>query len=260
MLPEKRRNEILRLNKENQGIKLTELAESLNVSSMTILRDIKKLAKDGLVEVVRGGIIPVRESTDNTVSLFEKRHRKFIVDKQRLMQYCAEYLVSENDLVILDGSTTTSGIIRCLSGKMKLTIFTNSLFVLNESLNKTKDSSKIITSGGLLDKNYLLFTGPEVEKFYLSKLTDVVFLGAAGFDFSFGTMDSNYLEVQAKKAMCKSASKRVLVVDHSKFEMKSVSNAVSFNDITDVVTNVNASEKYIEMIKQKYPHIVIHLV
>lgn len=67
MLPIERQERIRELILENKNMKITELSRILNVSEMTIHRDLKPLIEDGLIIKTFGGITLVRESA-NTLS------------------------------------------------------------------------------------------------------------------------------------------------------------------------------------------------
>jgi DeoR/GlpR family transcriptional regulator of sugar metabolism len=47
---------------QNGAVSIKELAEKLNVSSMTIRRDLRKLAEEGILKLIPGGAILKRES------------------------------------------------------------------------------------------------------------------------------------------------------------------------------------------------------
>ena len=60
-LPDRRRAEILEWLNERGSLTIDALAERFGVSTMTIHRDIDRLASDGLVRKVRGGVLPATD-------------------------------------------------------------------------------------------------------------------------------------------------------------------------------------------------------
>ena len=261
MLPEKRRQEILRLNREKQGITIKDLADFFKISNMTILRDIKLLEKQGKLEIVRGGIIPIgSDISGSTLSfnVYDKKRQRALSEKQQIAKYCAENLIKEGNIIALEGGSTAGSIVKFLDNKQKITVITNGLFILNEASEILDPSCRIIGSGGLLERPYLMFLGPDVDQFFSSKHTDIAFISCVGFDLTVGPMDSHPLDIQAKIAMFKNAERRVLVIDKNKFNVKSVLKAVSVEDITDIVTNSSVSTEVLEGLK-KFSHIKVHL-
>lgn len=56
MLPIKRRQQILAWVKEEESLRISEISKRLNVSEMTVYRDIKPLVENGQVIKTAGGI------------------------------------------------------------------------------------------------------------------------------------------------------------------------------------------------------------
>ncbi len=261
MLPEKRRQEMLRLNKENQGISIKDLAIFFNVSSMTVLRDIKLLEKQGKLEIVRGGVIPIgTDITGSTLSfnIYDKKRQRSLSEKQQIARYCAENLIKDGNIIALEGGSTAGSIIKFLENKRKITVITNGLFVLNEASELLDPSCRIIGSGGLLERPYLMFLGPDVDQFFSSRNTDIAFVSCVGFDLNVGPMDSHPLDIQAKIAIFRYAERRVLILDRNKFNVKSVLKTVAVENITDIVTNSSVDVDVLESLK-KFTHIKVHL-
>ncbi|MDR0483780.1 MAG: DeoR/GlpR family DNA-binding transcription regulator [Alphaproteobacteria bacterium] len=261
MLPEKRRQEIVRLNKEKQGISIKELADFFKVSNMTVLRDIKLLEKQGKLEIVRGGVIPIGSDVDGSSlssNIYDKKRQTALSEKQQIGKYCAEHLIKEGSIIALEGGSTAGSIIKFLSNKQKITIMTNGLFVIKEASEKLDATCRIIGSGGLLERPYLMFLGPDVEQFFSSKHTDIAFVSCVGFDYNVGPMDSDPLDIQAKIAIFKNAERKVLVIDKSKFNVKSVLKSVAIENVTDIVTNSSVDPEVLENLK-KFKHITVHL-
>lgn len=67
-LPEKRRARILEWLDERGSLTIEELAGHFGVSAMTIHRDIDRLARDGMVRKVRGGVMPAVDDPARTAT------------------------------------------------------------------------------------------------------------------------------------------------------------------------------------------------
>ena len=62
MLMAERQLKILGMIQDNGSVQVEELAKKLDVSHMTIRRDLEKLQKDGLIERCHGGAVNKRRS------------------------------------------------------------------------------------------------------------------------------------------------------------------------------------------------------
>ncbi|MFS8580507.1 MAG: DeoR family transcriptional regulator, partial [Novibacillus thermophilus] len=68
MLPIERQKHIRDLIQKKKTLKISELSEYLQVSEMTVYRDIKPLIEEGLIEKTFGGVslVEKREGIDTT--------------------------------------------------------------------------------------------------------------------------------------------------------------------------------------------------
>lgn len=261
MLPEKRRQEIQRLNKEHQGISIKDLAKYFNISNMTVLRDIKQLEKRGLLEVVRGGVIPIKsdiqDNNDQPFDVYDNKKNKSLNEKQQIAAYCSSF-VKEGNIIVLEAGSTAGAMVSFLTAKRKITMISNGLVVVKEATDKLDATSRVICAGGLLDRTYSTFVGPDVDRFFENKQTDIAFVSCAAFDLNLGAMDSNPLDIQAKRSILNSAQRRVLMVDKNKFNIRSVMQTVDMAFITDLVTNANVPEEVLDAL-QKFKELGVRI-
>ena len=99
-----RRQTILRLLKEQPGVKVARLAETLDVSEGTIRNDLTSLENDRKIERVRGGAILV-EQPDDPSSLKLSDNIFNAKTKKRIARWAAEML-EDGDAILMDASTT----------------------------------------------------------------------------------------------------------------------------------------------------------
>ncbi|MFL1780779.1 DeoR/GlpR family DNA-binding transcription regulator [Candidatus Hepatincolaceae symbiont of Richtersius coronifer] len=253
MLPDKRRQEILRLNYEKQGISIKELAHYFKVSNMTVLRDVKILKAQKKLDLVRGGVVPLESIDDSSlfsVENYDFKKRESLSEKQQIAEYCAENFIKEGNIIALEGGSTAGAMIRFLAKKKKITLITNGFFVLQEAYATLNKSSRVICTGGILETPYLLFLGPDVEHFFKTRHTDIAFISCVAFDFTVGPMDSYPLDIQSKQSMLRSAQRRVLMIDKNKFNLRSVMQTIDIKEITDLVTNSSISSDILEQLQK----------
>ena len=110
-------------------ISLKDLAARLDVSLMTVHRDLDKLERQGVLRKVRGGATP------QPSSLFESNVRYRLTagetEKQALARAAIDQ-VEPGQSVMIDESTTGLALARLLPGRVPLTVITNSLTVVQE--------------------------------------------------------------------------------------------------------------------------------
>jgi DeoR/GlpR family transcriptional regulator of sugar metabolism len=147
MIPEERRKNILIKLKENDFLGIEELASELNVSKITIVRDIQILKNSGLIEKIHGRIKLNEKSTGDFEARFFVRMQNNYSKKVEIAKKSLEFLKNK-DTVFLDSSSTVfvfaQGIFS--SSAEERNLITNSPAILVEALHKPKVN--LISTGG----------------------------------------------------------------------------------------------------------------
>ena len=98
-----------------------------------------------------------------------------------------------------------------------------------------------------------VLVGDDVEKFYDRVSIDVAFVSSTGVMNCSGLTSSYPLQVQVKRKLIKCATKKIAVLDSTKFMHSGVHEFCSFDDIDVIITTKTAeSAQQIKMIKEKY--------
>src|SRR5690554_8038930 len=113
MLPAERRKYILELVEQHSSVTVAELCQSLQVSEMTIRRDLRMLSDEGLLQRVHGGAIAKRSRSYEPPYILRSTAN---VEAKLSIGREAARLVNEGDSVGLDVGTTTLELARSLVG------------------------------------------------------------------------------------------------------------------------------------------------
>lgn len=231
MIAEQRLNEILQILTEQEFVEVADLSARLNVSTMTIRRDLQKLSKMNLIQRRYGGAMLVADiSSENDYSYKKTQHQ---ASKQKLAQIALAQ-IHDNDILFLDAGTTTYELSVLLQQRQNLTIITNDIAIATDLCKKDID---VILLGGSLQKATLSTLGPITIDYLKHFRVTSAFLGAnaisAGFDVHTPTIEKAYL----KKAALQIAQKSYLMVDNSKFNSYALNRFASLSDFTGVITD-----------------------
>jgi DeoR/GlpR family transcriptional regulator of sugar metabolism len=243
MLPAERLQNILYYIIEHSFSSITELSERFDVSPMTIRRDLKQLEDQGFIRRTRGGALAPEDMEPRYVA----KQTLQTEAKQLIARYVAERFVSDNDVLILEGGTTVTMMAPFLSAYRNLTIVTNGLFTLNE-LRGLLPKHTIISTGGILRDVSFTFVGPTTEAFFERFHANKVFLSATGWDAAAGFTDPNMLETSVKRAMLQAAESPILLIDSSKFGVKSLSTFMHSRPSTPLVTDGHVPPSVLEQL------------
>lgn len=212
MKPEDRQNKILTiLRAMQQEIKVEDLAEMLDVSPLTIRRDLDQLSSQKTIIRTHGGCLSVGRAALET-----EYHQKVALNfelKRAISMAAAERITAGQTLLMNDGSTTFHLSSR-LGGIGPLSIYTNSLAMISE-LSRFPDIRLILLGGEYNNESYSMrgsFTEQTLEPLHF----DQVILGADAVGEDGRCTVSSPEEAHLTKTMLKRGTNKILLADHTK--------------------------------------------
>jgi len=237
MLARHRQSLILQAVRSDGSARVSDLTQRLGVSDMTIRRDLEVLARDGLVEKVHGGAVlpgtPASPEPGFEAKLVLERPEKNAIAR------AAARLARPGTAIAVTAGSTTLALAQCLLDVPGLTIVTNSLRVMNafsgtRGLDGTADS--MILTGGVRTASDAL-VGPMADLTIRSLHFDLLFLGCFGFDAEAGLTTPNLAEAETNRTFIRVARRVVLLADHSKWGVVSLSSFARLNEVDVLVTD-----------------------
>jgi DeoR/GlpR family transcriptional regulator of sugar metabolism len=200
----------------HHSVSPTELARRFGVSVMTVHRDLTELEQQGVVRRFRGGV------TAQPSAVFESnvayRIKAMKAEKDAIAAH-ARRLVEPGMAVLLDDSTTSLALARCLDDISPLIVVTNHLGIL-ETLSQARDL-RLIGLGGDYNAKYNSFVGMSCVAAVESLRVDIAFVSAYGVYGNHAYHQEQEI-VAGKRAMLASSERKVLSVDHSKLGRKAL--------------------------------------
>jgi DeoR/GlpR family transcriptional regulator of sugar metabolism len=246
MTMNERHKRILDLLGAEGEIKVENLADRLNVSQVTMRKDLDILETQGLVERIHGSAVFSQRSRFNVAFLEELQTQA--TAKKLIAQAAVDY-IKDGDSIILDAGTTTFWLAQALVGKFKsLLVITNSL---PAAMELSKAGYKILLVGGEVLSHSLALTGPVTVNNLESYHVDRAFLGTSGISLSHGysTADSNDADV--KEQMIRAAEETYVLTDSSKFEKNCLVSFADFSDIHLTITDSGISSKIFQEFQKR---------
>jgi DeoR/GlpR family transcriptional regulator of sugar metabolism len=237
MLARHRQSLILQAVRNDGSARVSDLTQRLGVSDMTIRRDLEVLARDGLVEKVHGGAV-----LPGTPAIHEPGFEaKLVLERpeKSAIAHAAASMVTPGTAVALAAGTTTFALAQCLLDVPGLTIVTNSLRVTNvfsgtRGLDGTADS--VVLTGGVRTPSDAL-VGPIADLTIRSLHFDLLFLGCHGFDAEAGLTTPNLAEAETNRTFIRVARRVVVLADHTKWGLVSLSSFARLNEIDVLITD-----------------------
>lgn len=227
-----RKQRILQRLEKNGSAGVAELAEELEVSSMTIRRDLASLAESGLVTVEHGGAVL------NSGSLFERnmmlKKDTYADEKSRIAQKALEY-INSGDSIFLDAGTTVNCLAGLLGSKKNIIVLTHSLLVANQTANMK--GLRVIMCPGEFREDSLAFMGPLTDEFVTGFTIDTLFLGIEGISLENGVSVPDIVDGVTKKSLLQNAKKVICLVDSSKFGNDYFYRIAALSEIDLIITD-----------------------
>jgi DeoR family fructose operon transcriptional repressor len=245
MLPSQRHDEILNLLNQMEKVRITDLQQRLQVTDMTIRRDLDYLEKRGLLERIRGGAAKIQLiSTEN---FFSQKSTKMKSEKHAIGKRASE-LVEENDTIFMNsGSTVLQAAIE-LKG-MTVKIITNNPMLTIADLGP---KASLVLLGGEFRKESHSVVGDAamnmLDQIYATKC----FIGVDGLSMRYGLTNANYAEAGVNRKMVNQTRGKVIVVaDHSKIGKVGTFLTCPIEKIDILITSKGLSREYYEQLTNK---------
>lgn len=240
MLPAERQQHILEIIRKEFTVRSTRLSELLNVSEMTIRRDLDALERSGLVERTHGGAVFRQERVAGTFH-YENSIRENLGEKQQIARQAAA-MINPNDVVFLGESTTSALVARYLEPGLPCTVFTNNIGITAE-VNGT--TAEIIFLGGTYNPTTHALAGPLTMEMIRQVNATKVFLGADALSLSAGMTTPNFEISVIQRSMIEHTRGQVIVMaNHTKFGLVAQMAIVPLKQINVLVTNRKLPENY----------------
>lgn len=229
----KRQSHLLEILNVNNKIEVAKLAELLNVSQVTVRKDLDLLEEKGLLHREHGFAV-LKEADDINSRLSVKYNIKRKIAKE------ASKLVSSGETIMIESGSTCALLAEELAYNTKdVTIITNSAFI--SSYIREAPFCKVILLGGDYQKESQVTVGPLVREYAKKFHVDKIFLGTDGFSEKSGFTGSDLMRTEASRNMAKSAKNIVILTTSDKFSQQGVVSQFKADEVQYVYTDSGIS-------------------
>ncbi len=227
MLAAERHLKIIEIIGKNGAVQVEELAKLLDVSLMTIRRDLEKLKLEGRIDRCHGGAVIKREVPYTEKQVLETE------EKHRIAEQCVN-LIKKGNVVFLDAGTTTYEVAKLIKDIPNLTVITNDIEIARLLLNSTVN---LLICGGTVQKSTGSMVGTLANQMMDNIRLDVAFMGAQSIDEQFNVMTPTLDKAVMKQTICRNSKEKYLLVDRSKFGRQALIKVNDLSGYTAVITN-----------------------
>jgi DeoR family transcriptional regulator, deoxyribose operon repressor len=244
----------IELIEKNHFLSVKQIASSLEVSEMTVRRDLQNLVERGLVRLVYGGVTPAQSVADSRNYSFQNEQARNTEQKIAIASRAAQF-IEPNDVIFLDSGSTIQLLAERIPPNPAYTLITSSLNTLNVIVQLP--NSTIITPGGVFSQKPVVFYDIDSIKFIRKYRANKAFVGATGYELNLGLTCGYIEDAPLKQAIIESSKDRILLVDSSKFGKVSTCLFAKIDDFSAVITDSGIPEEYAEHIRSCNVELII---
>jgi DeoR/GlpR family transcriptional regulator of sugar metabolism len=235
-----RRQTLLELLKKQPGLRVPEIATTLDVSEGTVRNDLNALETDGKLRRVHGGAV-LNEGDPFQNNSFKRRYYQNVDAKSAIARQAAT-LIKDNDSILLDASSTAYYLARALAEHKKLRVMTNGFEVAREMARNT--SNTVILIGGVVENDSSSVTGLLSEQIIAEMHIDKAFFSCSGFSLQRGMTEVHLGEAQLKRKAIESSRQVFGLIDSSKFGKEDLTFFAKPAQITHIFTDAGLSDEW----------------
>jgi DeoR family ulaG and ulaABCDEF operon transcriptional repressor len=254
MLEAERHRLILKRLSERSVASVQDLVDILDASEATVRRDINGLADAGRIRRIRGGaeaLTPRHEA--HLVGTPYALNVGMCAPQKRAIAKAAAALIDDGESILINGGTTTYGLVEFLAGK-SLDILTNSLPIVTQLMASGRH--RVTLPGGTIyrEQNIVLspFEDGALEHFWGKKL----FTGCYGIN-CFGLMEPDPLIVQAELKLLNRCEELVVLADSRKLRQRSANIVADLKRISTFITDTEATEEELKPFRDAQIRVIL---
>lgn len=217
---------------KNKTVDISTLASILNVSNVTVRKDLDKLEQDKFLLKIHGGAVLCETDTIETSSRLSISNH---TAKSKIAEL-ALTLIEEDDSIFIGPGSTCHLLSQNIKRLKSLSVVTNNLAVSNEVMSSIKRT--YLLGGEIQDINGTPYTSDESSLEKLNKIfVNKAFISIDGIDLQAGLTCDSLGKANLIDAVSNISKTIVVLVDNEKFDHIGMYQAASLDKISCVVTN-----------------------
>jgi DeoR/GlpR family transcriptional regulator of sugar metabolism len=246
MLTTQRKKHLLDLLNRNGQLVAKTLSEQLGLSEDTIRRDLREMAKEGLLKRVHGGAMPALPASP-ALAVFSER--EYISSDAKLaIGRAAAALVQPGQVVFVDGGTTSVCLVRHLPMDLKATIVTHSPSIAVELVNHPQ--IEVVLIGGRLFKHSIVAVGAAAIEAIGRIRADIYFMGVCSLHPKAGISTGDFEEACVKRAISEASTQTIVLASPEKLETAAPFQIVELTQVARIIVNHEVPKKLIAPYKK----------
>ena len=235
-------------------VRITDVANQLGVTKVTIRKDVKILESKGLLYKVHGSARPTNPHVaDTDVHLKDTMNPEV---KRRIAARAVELVEPVDSIILSSGSTVFA-----LGEEIRRRTWQNLNIVtpflrLGVLLNEAENVN-VVQLGGTVHKKSLSVLGEEASRSLDDCICSKLFFGVDGIDLEHGITTSTLDEAKLTRKMMKASSQNIVLADSSKFGQRGFGRICALEDIDVIITDDGIPEQMVTIVEEAGVDLII---
>lgn len=224
----------------NKRIEVARLAALLNVSQVTVRKDLDALEQRGLLRREHG--FAVITASDDMA-----HHLAFNYETKRAIAIAAAELIEDGETVMIESGSCCALLAQEIAAhKRGVTIVTNSAFIADYI--RKAPYAKTILLGGEYQNESQAMVGPMTRQCAAAFFVNKVFVGTDGFTEGGGFTGNNLMRVETIRAMAERAKQVVVLTESEKFLRRGVVAEFTPEEVDYVFTDRGIDQRTVDFL------------
>lgn len=226
---------------DKKRINVSDLSAMLNVSEVTVRRDLEKLEKENFLTRTHGGAIVNDESASNEEGYIDIEGDPYVEQRITISEIAA-HMIEDNDVILLSPGPTNLFIAKKILDKRNVTVLTNDLNIASEL--SANASIKIIIPGGDLDVASMTLVGKLTEENLKNFFVSKAFIEVEGVSIQRGYTVQGIEKASVIKEMLGITRESIVVCTYKCFDNIAFSQIGPLNMVNKLITNPSIPDLY----------------
>ena len=234
MYAEERQQAMARAIGQDGRLSVTQLADTFDVTTETVRRDLSSLERIGLVRRVHGGAVPA-SSLSVIESGLGERDQSNTAAKDAIAAAAIQQLPPPGSVVILDAGSTTARLAAVLPRDHRLTVVTHAVPIAARLAGLPHIELHLLP--GRVRPTTHAAVGTDTVAALQDLRADLAFVATNGITIDFGLSTPDRDEAATKRAITAAARRTVVVSDSSKIGVETSQRFAALADVDVLVTD-----------------------
>jgi len=239
MTKEERHEIIMEALIKHGSVLVSDLVSMLNVSAVTVRKDLTELEKSDKLYRSHGKAV--------LVNPYMNEKEKLATDEKHAIGREAARLITRNDSICIASGTTVHALARNIVPIHKLTVVSASLPVSN--ILSQHENIDIYQLGGMLRHSSLSVVGEYASRILDQCSFSKLYLGVDGIDVDYGITTTEIREATLNQKMMAAAQKTIVLADSSKFGRRGFAKIADIDAVDIIITDAGVSPKVIKKLE-----------